>query len=461
MPYERAFERIREAYPGNRLFTMMLDGNSISSMWESSGLESPDVLFEKSFAWFQKNCLEVETITVQAYAKTLRRSSLVYLSSCASRRFMTYKGRAESASAGTCAAEPARQVILSDRASKHLYDKMCYVHNLLVLLRGDKARKKSAQEDLWSAQSGDACWKGCAGGIHRPEVRFNSFRALVDAERSSRIHGSFSPGIVMDDMDCDGAREILYQAADMNCYIHERGASVIELDSFKNRCNYFASFPRESHDVYGGFLDEFHETGTFGARVLNLADQTFLLQEKDRGTQKVTFSKDFSLRQGAGTHQMSVRKSYTFQKHLVSVDIELTNRSNNPLSFRYVSCSVLQMSPELDNLVFSTQKGHDKVDLARQSLTEDLLAEALSINASGYREFLEFRSDKTFHLQMVHALGKACTPFGASGEDASPEESHTAATEVFYQGSTLRFGWDINLDADAFISLSLTLHLRT
>src|SRR3989339_212989 len=86
LPFERALEGLMDSHPGCRLYTMMVDGHSVPGMWESSGLESPDVMFEKSFAWFQKNCLDIETVTAQSYSRTLKNAKLFYLSSCASAR---------------------------------------------------------------------------------------------------------------------------------------------------------------------------------------------------------------------------------------------------------------------------------------------------------------------------------------------------------------------------------------
>ncbi|TXT48579.1 MAG: hypothetical protein FD137_953 [Spirochaetes bacterium] len=212
-PFEDSLEVYSRSYPEASLLALMLDGNSISRMWESSGLESPDVLFEKSFAWFQKNCLDFETISAQTYLKNGKTGPLRYFSYCASDRLAKSIEGERIIARQDIPSAPGKQVVSATKTSKRLYDKMCYIHSLMTVLRGDKARKKSAQEDLWSAQSGDAYWQGTYGGIRRPEVRIQAYRALIESERTTRVQGNFMHGIVMDDIDCDGTKEILYQTA--------------------------------------------------------------------------------------------------------------------------------------------------------------------------------------------------------------------------------------------------------
>lgn len=58
VPYENSPD-LQESYPECKTFIIMADGNEISTSWEKSLPESPDVLFERTFAWFQKNCSRI------------------------------------------------------------------------------------------------------------------------------------------------------------------------------------------------------------------------------------------------------------------------------------------------------------------------------------------------------------------------------------------------------------------
>lgn len=477
MPFETALERLVETYPECRLYTMMIDGNSVPAMWEASGLESPDVVFEKTFAWFQKNCLETETVLAQTYAKTLKSGRLFYLSSCMAPRL--------EASLGTGARDgdpaqraPVKQLLLHNSSSKHLYDKMYHIHSLMSLLRGDKARKKSAQEDLWKAQNGDAYWESAVGGIRRPEVRMNAFRALIEAEKATRVHGSFSPGIILDDIDCDGEKEIVYQAADMNCYLHLKGASVFELDSFKTKQNYCCTYSAG----YGGdgsgptaegaeglagagreancFVDRLFAAGGFEEELLSLASQSYTLLDHERSPSKVVFSKEFTIKAGGALYPMTLRKAYLFQKYCVSVDAEIINRSHYPISFRQALELNLQPAADWAEVEFLIAgKDREKERLPCLVRMPPMGADALFVQSVQKKELLELRSDKTFSLAVEHAIDRLDTAPILRLQAGQLETSPSGPSgEALYQGTRLLFGWDIALAPDASACASLSLH---
>jgi alpha-amylase len=474
MPFEMALERLMAIYPDCRLYSMMIDGNSIPAMWEASGLESPDVMFEKTFAWFQKNCLETETILAQSYSRTLKSGKLFYLCSCMAPRLEASLGTADQVT-GTIQRAPVKQLLLRNGASKHLYDKMYHIHSLMSLLRGDKARKKSAQEDLWKAQNGDAYWESAVGGIRRPEVRMNAFRALIEAEKATRIHGSFSSGIILDDIDCDGEKEIVYQAADMNCYIHLKGASVFELDSFKTKQNYCCTYaPFRNGDGSGpaaegaasawrganSFVDRIFSAGAFDEELISLGNQSYSLLDHERSPSKVIFSKDFAIKAGGALYPMSLRKAYLFQKYCVSVDIEISNRSQYPISLRHAIELNLQPAAEWSEIEFLIAgKNREKEKLPSLVRMPPVDAEALFIQSTQKKELLELRSDKTFSLRAEHSIDRLATPpilrLQAGQLETAPSGP---AGETLYQGTKLLFGWDLDLSPDTSASIALSLH---
>jgi hypothetical protein len=77
------------------------------------------------------------------------------------------------------------------------------------------------------------------GGLHRGLAKAGGAETGVPGAYRCRkgdpAPGEFQSGLIVDDIDCDGEKEFLYQAGDLNCYIHSRGASVFELDCFKNK----------------------------------------------------------------------------------------------------------------------------------------------------------------------------------------------------------------------------------
>lgn len=462
IPFESALERLMAMYPDCPLYTMMVDAHSVPGMWEVSGLESPDVMFEKSFAWFQKNCLDIETLSAQSYIRTLRNGKLFYLSSCCSARLGRGFAGKEGEHSVQCSSSLAKQLILQNPSSKHLYDKMYHVHSLMTLLRGDKARKKSAQEDLWRAQNGEAYWEGEVGGIRRPEVRLNAYRALIESEKATRIHGSFSSGIVIDDIDCDAEKEILYQAADMNCYIHEKGASVFELDSFRNKQNYCCVYDHDAKRSLNSFVDHVFSSSGFEIELLNLAFQPYSVSERDRSPQKVIFHKDFLIKAGASLHPFSIKKAYFFQKYCISVDIEIINQSQHQVSFRYCSEVNIQPSAKYEDVEFYAVDVRDRKKMPSTLKPPAIAAEAIIAQTVPGKELLEIRSDKPFQLQIEHFLDKLDTAQilklhdGPMGSEAGKIDG-----EVLYQGTKMLFGWDVDMPADSLARFSLSLHLRS
>lgn len=429
-------------------------------MWESSGLESPDVMFEKSFAWFQKNCLFIETVSAQNYARTLKNARLFYLSSCASKRLSRGFEEKPGESFRHCAPSLAKQLILQNTSSKHLYDKMYHVHSLMTLLRGDKARKKSAQEDLWKAQNGDAYWEGGVGGVRRPEVRLSAYRALIEAEKATRVHGSFSPGVILDDIDCDGDRETLYQAADMNCYIHERGASVFELDSFRNKQNYCCAYSADPLRSLSSFVDRIFGFGAYDEELLNLGSQPYATVEKEKSPFKVVFVREFALKSGTSLYPLAIRKAYFFQKYCISVDVELINRSQHQISLRYASELNIQPAASLDEVELFSLEGREKEKIPLPTKTSSFTAEAIVFQMLQGKEILEVRSDKPFQMRMEHSIDRLETPQMLRLHDGhmNPEASQGRG-EAFYQGTRMLFGWDVNMPADSNATFSLSLHL--
>ena len=462
LPFESALERLMAQYPECPLYTMMVDGHSVPGMWEVSGLESPDVMFEKSFAWFQKNCLDIETLSAQSYVRSLKSGKLFYLSSCCSTRLGTGFGNSAGETSLRCTSSLAKQLILKNPFSKHLYDKMYHVHTLMTLLRGDKARKKSAQEDLWRAQNGEAYWEGAVGGVRRPEARINAYKALIEAEKATRIHGSFSPGIVIDDIDCDAEKEILYQAADMNCYIHAKGAAMFELDSFRSKQNYCCVYDLNAKRSSSSFVDHIFSASGFDVELLNLALQSYSVNDRDKSPQKVIFGKDFLIKSGTSHNAFSIKKSYFFQKYCISVDMEIVNQSQHQVPFRYCSEVNIQPSPNFEDVEFYAMDVRDKKKISPMLKPPSFSAEAIIMQTIQGKELMEIRSDKPFKLQLEHFLDKLDTPQILKLHDGPMDsDANRIDGEVLYQGTRMLFGWDVDMPADSMARFSLSLHLRS
>jgi hypothetical protein len=119
-----------------------------------------------------------------------------------------------------------------------IYAKTIYTHILVNQLRGDKARKTAALKDIWKAQSYDTFCRGWSGGLYRGAIRNAAYKALLTAEKDSRINGIFTPALVTFDIDFDGEEEYIFRENHISVYVKRQGAAVFELDFMPRSWNY-------------------------------------------------------------------------------------------------------------------------------------------------------------------------------------------------------------------------------
>jgi hypothetical protein len=119
-----------------------------------------------------------------------------------------------------------------------LYAKMMNTHILVNQVRGDKYKKKAAQNELWKGQSHHAYWFGGTGGIYDNPLRKAVYQSLIEAEKITRATEIFAPSIISVDYDMDNSIEYLYQGSELNAYIHTRGGALFELDFLPASWNY-------------------------------------------------------------------------------------------------------------------------------------------------------------------------------------------------------------------------------
>ncbi|MBU0928826.1 MAG: DUF1926 domain-containing protein [Spirochaetes bacterium] len=324
-----------ESVGSGPLSVLMVAGERVRSLWEESGLESPDLYMEKTFAWFRKNSLESETTTPSRYLKSKRVTAKLYFPGSAAERFM----RASAAEGASYVCGSLRRSIIRYASSSALYSRMYYVHLLIGQLRGDKSRKKTAVEDLWKGQCGDAYWMSPGGGIDDPAIREAAYRSLIDAEMTTRQKGAFVPGIVKADIDFDGAKEYIYQGSDMNAYVHPKGAVLVELDVLKarrNLCDVFVPEPEGDEARKSCFVDRLYAedpgadravspwTGDIGPFSRHLYEETVV----DGDRPSLSFSKDGVVGLGGAKRSIAITKRYSFNKKVVRVAYSVQNRSD-------------------------------------------------------------------------------------------------------------------------------------
>jgi 4-alpha-glucanotransferase len=438
-----------------RLYTLLFPGELAKELWTASGLESPDLLFERSFAALQREGLQFETTTPSRYLKSVREFGRAYFPGCASALLMARSMPADATAAdGLDCPSPdsgsPRRLLSRHEESLALYAKMHYVRILVGQLRGDKSRKKTAQEELYRGQCGGAYWPGPGGGLASLPVRAGAYAALIEAEKITRQRGSFSPGIISADIDFDGAKEIIYQGADINAYVQLRGACLAEFDSFKTRTNYV--------NVMGGrdggprrlcFRDRISEKGGFGADRAGFADARYVLVEAERPSSVASLFREGQAELGGKKRCLSLKKTFSFRKGGLSVDYEIGNKESLPLGFRL--CVELNIAAGLsaEAVELAGVRGRDEIGLetGKKCSESDLNGLRLTNLAKG--EKIEVRSDFPFALSHAPVLlDSIVTGAGQPGKSS-------------YQGCGLVLGWDLELPADSSRRLSITLELRS
>ncbi|MBQ3670702.1 MAG: DUF1926 domain-containing protein [Treponema sp.] len=124
--------------------------------------------------------------------------------------------------------------ITNSPMSSALFNRMMYVSLLLNQLKGDKARKNLAREQLWFSQNG----KFYTSENH--ELFQKSYKNLLSAERCIREFTDFRESITAFDYDNDGFTDYLCLMEQFGACISPLGAKIFELNAFKKFGNFCA-----------------------------------------------------------------------------------------------------------------------------------------------------------------------------------------------------------------------------
>lgn len=432
----------------------MMQGELLKHFWEKSQLESPDVYMEKTFAWFRKNLLVIETTLPTKYLKNQKLLPRAYFPGLASTRFMN----ASTLSANKPESESGsmRRAIIKFACSRSIYAKMSYVHILISQLRGDKSRKKTAMEDLWKGQCVDALWQSPSGGILHPSIRQTVWQSLLDAEQTTRLKNSFKPGIIRADIDFDGAKELLFQGVDINAYIHTHGAIVFELDVIKakrNLCDIFIkkSDYSEAHScLFADFLGlqnndsnpSKSDKAVKPAQILNYSEVAVETKQIS-----VVFKADSRLSNPLHeTVPALIKKTFDFSRKNIKTSYEIQNASTARVEYHFTVEMNLAVSPEeINSLLVDSQPN---VSL-EQFLAEKSADRKASVEKSSKISVNGLNSGLSVSISSVQKMKTNISTLST----VSPEK-----LEVI-QGLCLSLSWGIALDPDEVWHNELTLSL--
>jgi hypothetical protein len=237
-----------------------------------------------------------------------------------------------------------RQYLIEYPEANGIYAKMVFSHMLINQLRGDKARKHTALEELWKAQGYDAFRPAESGGVYRGELRKSAFRSMLEAEKITRENGSFIPCLMNFDFDLDNEDEYLFQGEWINCYVRLEGAGLFELDYLPRSWNYLDTFahpqgrpfsfsdlivPASYGEGAGGLAKAFA-----GPEIRRCAGERFLAGDMDKVRCKAGFilpEKD----QGP-FRSIRIEKGYQLWKDTLTVNYKLRNSGEGEEDFCFV-----------------------------------------------------------------------------------------------------------------------------
>lgn len=411
------------------LAVLMMEDRDLIEAWKASDFESPDVLFETMFASLRREDGAWETVLPGRWMRGMRNPERGYFP-CSTSRRLAAAGAAAPPVEGAIPSASPRRILLRHPESHALYAKMQFVRILVGQLRGDKSRKKSATEEVWRAQCGDAYWEGAGGGILSLPVRAAAWSALIEAERAMRQKGSFVPGIIRVDIDLDGQKEILFQGITYNAHVRLGEAALAEFDSFRSLTNYVNAMEEGPRgDRLQCFVDRLGEPGEPGPRGEALSYAIL-----DGGKPSMTAS--FSSILAEGALPIATGKIYSFRRENLVLTWSFANEGSETRGFRF--STELNLSPCRFREDFLLRAGEGRAEEGEGNF-EGL--RSFSLENGPAEERLEFRSDRGFELSYRPlAIAKA-----GGGEE--------------WQGLRLILSWDLELEAGAVEGLSLTLEL--
>ena len=250
--------------------------------------------------------------------------------------------------------------------SRMLYARMMYTHLLVNQIRGDKARKRSAQNELWRGQSHSAYWDGTGGGVRSPQVRHEAYQAFIEAEKTAREQGTPQPGLVSADFDLDGLPECLFHGRVFNAYVHGIGGAIVELDHIASSHNYQATLasrdrpapfapPSSFRDRFAADIDLDAVSGGAIAEAGDFLDARYQMVELDRERMSCLLARDGVVTTAEGVQAVALRKRYRFRGRSLVVEYRIDNSGDRPLRTRHAVEVNLAFS-DVDSLAISAHR---------------------------------------------------------------------------------------------------------
>ncbi|MCX7028913.1 MAG: DUF1926 domain-containing protein [Spirochaetes bacterium] len=336
-----ALAAIAESYGGpSTVVALVGDGARTGPPFASNGW------LEELLGLVRENASWLEPVTPSAHLRASPPSSRLYFPNCSSQlmaewsldpdRRKAWREARDAAEGGAGTPPPGgyfRQFFVRYPESGLMYAKMMHTHVLVNQLRGDRYRKRAAQNELWKGQSHHAYWFGGSGGLHANVQRKAVYRSLIEAEKIIRATEIFAPSIIGVDFDADNGTEYLYQGSELNAYLHARGGALFELDFLPASWNYLdtlVSRERDRRDAerlprhafIDHFLDDASGLADFAAGTTDSAvfgRTVWQTAELNRTLPEVLLCTAGPVRAGGREAAVRIEKRYVFRPRSIDV----------------------------------------------------------------------------------------------------------------------------------------------
>lgn len=326
---------------------------------------------------------------------------------------------------------PRRYLIACPEANS-IYSKMIFTNMLINQLRGDKARKQNAREEMWKAQGCDLF--SSPEYLYCHSLRKAAYRALLGAERITREKTKFVSSLIQYDFDFDGAAEFLFQDQKLNCYTQTMGAGIFELDympkawNYLDTCNFYgppvsdnalpAAFLKQTETAGRliSFADSFLPPGTDSEAFLDgniktgrlCAGKQYAVTDHDKVKGKVVFS--LAPEEGVPFGDIEITKTFSLKKDTLSVSYTLCNHGADNIEFQFAPCVDLSFPGDGEGFV--------RIYARKTGSQETPVSLPLTYNADGLR-ILDIKNEAIVVFSSSHTFDVCIKPrYIKSGEKA-------------------------------------------
>ncbi|MDR2181771.1 MAG: hypothetical protein LBN92_03725 [Treponema sp.] len=223
----------------------------------------------------------------------------------------------------------SRAFLSRQREANDLYAKLFFVNVLINQLRGDKARKKAAREELMKAEGGELFYTAGDLSLSSPVQRRHAYKSILNAERITR-EKKFSPSLLTFDFDFDHEAEYLFQDKNINAYVSRLGASLFELDYLPRGLNFLDTFEtavpfrRRSAFVDRFFAADYSPVSRAFWELPADGPGAYDVSHTDRQKLKAVFT--LGARKQLPFGNFEIKKSYSLEKNVLFLNYEITNR---------------------------------------------------------------------------------------------------------------------------------------